>query len=432
MGKSRPQVYHKRRLHWTRVLKWTAIVLVLVIVGLLVWGYVWLKGKEGKMRIPGIAGALDKAESGEPVNTLIVGVDRGSVEGEGGPGRSDIIMLTSTGGREKNAAVVSIPRDSLVPIPGHGTDKINAAHQFGGSELIIDTVRRLTGMPINHYVEIDFEGFKRIVNAMGGVPMHIDVAINDKYAGKVPAGDVVLNGDMALALVRARYDLESVPGGDLDRVKNQRRFMAAMLSTVSRQRNPFTLIRIVNAVAENVKTDLTFLDMFSLGRSLRGMSSGKVKLATAPGQNKNIGGGWYFIIDMPQFEDLLRNLNTGGEPLDTGTGSTTPPDSAGGAEKPGRGEIKVEVLNGTKVSGLAASVSGELKKKGYVVLSSGNAKGAYDRTTVYYADGASAKAGTVAADLPGAREPLMQKNNEVASRYSTDVVVVLGKDYKKS
>lgn len=420
-----PTIYRRRRFRWKPVLKWGSLALAALLLVLFILGYAWVKSKESNMRLQDVAGALDKKQKGRPVTTLVMGVDRGSVEGETGPGRSDIMMLVSVSSDGKKSAVISIPRDARVAIPGRrGYDKINAAHAYGGAELAIETVREFTGLDINHFVEIDFEGFKHIVNAIGGVPMHVDKAINDKYAGDVPAGDVVLSGDQALALVRARHDRSAVPAGDLDRVQNQRKFVQAMLQAVSRQRNPFRIKRLIEAASENIKTDLTFTDMLLLGRKLQGAGPDGMVMATAPGQPKVIGGTWYYIVDTEEFEELLSTFRSA-------VGVTEDGGSTPTADSPARSSVRVKVLNGTGAAGLASTVSKELEQKGYAVASSGNAKSAYEETTLYYAEGESAGAGMVAEDMGGAEEPVMKSNSSITGGHGVDVLVVLGADYPK-
>ncbi|MHB8894505.1 MAG: LCP family protein [Candidatus Geothermincolia bacterium] len=417
-----PTIYksHRRRRRWLRVLKWTGLALLVLLIVIGVWGYVWLKGKEGKMKLPTVAATLDKKVSGQPDTTLIMGVDKGSVPGEA-ESRADILMLVTISPNGKTAALISIPRDTRTTIPGRtGYNKINAAHAFGGPALMIDTVREFTGLPINHFVEIDFEGFKDIVNALGGVKMNIEKPIHDKYAGDVPPGDVVLNGDQALALVRARHDVSAVPEGDLDRVKNQRKFMQAMLSTISHQRNPFKVSKVVNAVSKDVKTDLTFLKMLSLGRKLKG---GNLQMLTVPGADKIVGGLWFYIPDMTAFKQMLASIESGQE--------VTPGEEKQAEAVPtgGRSAIKVAVLNGSGTPGLAKTVGDKLTKLGYGSVTVGNAAEKYSRTTVYYSGSDSSKAGTVAADLTGVSEPTLESSKTVTSGYKTDVVVVIGADY---
>lgn len=428
-----PTIYRsRRRFGWRFWLKVGALALVVLLAVGFVTGYLWIKGKERKMRIPGIEQALDPTQSGQAENTLIVGVDRGSVIGEGGYGRSDVLMLACVSGNGKQTALFSIPRDTLVAIPGRSKkDKINAAHAFGGPPLCIKTVKQFTGLDVNHYVELDFVAFRDIVNAVGGVTIHIDHAIKDKYAGDVPAGDVKLDGGQALSLVRARYDVVAVPNGDLDRVKNQRNFFKAMLSTVSRQRNPFTLVSVVDAVSNGVKTDLTFWKMFGLGRRLKG-SGDALEMKSIPGEPKIISGGWYFVADKAAMAPLMAPFEPGASSTGTASTGTTQavPQSSTSAQVVSRGDVKVEVLNGSGTTGLALTVSKELNQKGYTA-SAGNAKSAYTATAIYYAGGDSAKAETVAADLAGTKKPTLKRSDELTGQYGVDVLVVLGSDYSQ-
>jgi len=422
----KPTLYRKQGVRTKTVLTISAVTILLVLISLSIWGYLWLKSKEAKMHLPSVDSSLDKAIGGKPVNTLIMGIDKGSVPGEEGEGRSDIMLLVSVDKKNGKAAVISIPRDTRVRIPGYsGYNKINAAFALGGARLAIETVREFTGLTVNHYVILDFQGFKEIVDALGGVPMHVDVAIHDKYAGDVPAGDIVLNGDQALSFVRARHDPRAVPAGDLDRVKNQRKFLQAMLSAASHTRNPFKIVRLVDAVSKSARTDLSFFSMLSLGRSLHG-SKEKVKMATAPGYPKVIGGIWYYIIDESGFKDMLASFSSKTE---------VEPEEASSAKskevRSSRSGIKVLVLNGARVTGLASSVAEELKKAGYLDVRIGNAQSSYSKTTIYYGSGKSQEAGLVAADLKGAAEPILEENEELVSEEGCDVLVVLGKDYEK-
>jgi LCP family protein required for cell wall assembly len=420
-----PHIRRRRRIRWTSVLKWGSLALVIILIILFAWGYVWLKSKESKMRTSGVDTVLDAKQKGQPVTTLIMGIDKGSVPGEEGQSRTDIMMLVSVNPANKKAAVISIPRDSRVEIPGRsGYNKINAAHSFGGPKMAIQTVKDFTGLNINHYVEIDFEGFKRIVDSIGGVKMHIDVAIHDKYAGDVPAGDVVLNGDQALALVRARHDPRSVPAGDLDRIKNQRRFLQAMLSTVSHTRNPLKVIKLVDVASENIKTDLTFTEMLSLGRRLQGAGGNDLTMTTVPGKSKVIGGVWYYIVDMPQFQSMLETFKTKQE-VDAKV------EEQASANISSRSTTKLAVLNGSGDPGLASAVASELAQAGYIGIKTGNAESRYSKTTIYYTGDESSKAGMIAADLAGVQEPMIQSNDGLTSSHGVDVVVVLGSDYVK-
>ncbi len=412
----KPRIYRSRRFYLKRTLKWAGLFLTFILTLFLAGGFIWLKAKESQMAMPDVEQCLDPVKRGRPVNTLILGIDRGSADSVEIRGRSDIMMILGISGDGKKASVISIPRDSRVRIPGRsGMHKINAAHAYGGPALSISTLKALTGLKIHHFLVIDFAGFKKIVDAVGGVRMYIEKEINDKYAGYVPAGDQVLDGDTALALVRARHDPRAVPGGDFDRMEHQREFLKAMLRTVENQRNPLKIKRIIDAIASSMKTDLSFFDMFSIGRRINGAG---VEMMTAPGKAKVIGSAWYFIIDELGLEEILKPFQ---EVSQSASGSET-------YEKiESRKGIRVFVLNGTKVPGLASRVAERLKEKGYNVLGRGNAKSPYYRTVIYFSGSQGYMARMLAEDL-SAVTPKCERHDRIAESFGADVVVVLGND----
>jgi LCP family protein required for cell wall assembly len=148
--------------------------------------------------------------------------------GDTGNGRTDTIMLVHVPGIASSAptAMVSIPRDSYVPIPGYGRDKINAAFSMGGASLLVETVEQATGLRVDHYAEIGFGGFAGLVDGLGGVTVCPKAPIDDPLAGiNLPAGCQKLRGSAALGYVRSR----ATPRADLDRMVDQRQFMSALL-----------------------------------------------------------------------------------------------------------------------------------------------------------------------------------------------------------
>jgi LCP family protein required for cell wall assembly len=148
--------------------------------------------------------------------------------GDVGDGRTDTILLIHLPGfgSRTPTSMVSIPRDSYVKIPGHGQDKINAAFALGGAPLLAQTVEQATGIRLDHYAEIGFAGFAGVVDALGGVTLCPAEPIDDPLAGiDLPAGCQKLGGSAALGYVRSR----ATPRADLDRMANQRQFVAALL-----------------------------------------------------------------------------------------------------------------------------------------------------------------------------------------------------------
>jgi LCP family protein required for cell wall assembly len=191
-----------------------------------------------------VAGVLDPA--GYPLasanNILVLGSDRrqkNSKEPQAettGPGRSDSIMLIRTGGG--HAARLSIPRDTVVEIPGHGLQKINAAHAFGGPALSVSVIKRWLGIPINHLVEVNFENFPQLIDAMGGVDYTDGCIISRLDGGFIRGGYTLrlspgthhLNGKQALALARTRENLCAPSQTDLQRVERQQALFTAVKS----------------------------------------------------------------------------------------------------------------------------------------------------------------------------------------------------------
>jgi LCP family protein required for cell wall assembly len=193
-----------------------------------------------------VAGVLDPG--GFPLtsanNILVLGSDRRQKNSKepgaetSGPGRSDTIMLIRTGGG--HAARLSIPRDTVVAIPGHGLQKINAAHAFGGAALSISVIKRWLGIPINHLVEVNFENFPQLIDAMGGVDYsggciisRLDGGfIRGGYTLRLSPGSHHLNGKQALALARTRENLCAPNQTDIQRQEHQQALFNAMKSTL--------------------------------------------------------------------------------------------------------------------------------------------------------------------------------------------------------
>jgi LCP family protein required for cell wall assembly len=204
---------------------------------------------------PGVSAVLDPA--GFPLtsaqNILVLGSDRRQKNSREpgaettGPGRSDTIMLIRTGGG--HAARLSIPRDTVVEIPGHGEQKINAAHEFGGPALSISVVKNWLNVPINHLVEVNFENFPQLIDAMGGVNYtggcivsRVDGGFSQGgYTLRLPSGTHHLNGKQALALARTRENLCAPAETDIQREEHQQRLFNDMKS---RLLSPSSFLRL--------------------------------------------------------------------------------------------------------------------------------------------------------------------------------------------
>jgi LCP family protein required for cell wall assembly len=177
--------------------------------------------------------------------------------GDVGNGRTDTILLVHVSGfgSDTPTTMVSIPRDSYVSIPGHGEDKINAAFAIGGASLLAQTVEQATGIRLDHYAEIGFDGFAEAVDAVGGVTMCPADPISDPLAGiDLPAGCQKLSGPAALGYVRTR----ATPRADLDRMTNQREFMSALMNRAASPAvllNPLRWYPLAHAASAAITVD---------------------------------------------------------------------------------------------------------------------------------------------------------------------------------
>ena len=267
------------------------VALCLLIGGLLAGGGIlggaaWFDTK--LHRAPVLTDYPDRPATGRGTNWLLVGSDSRqgltaeqqqdlSTGGDIGAGRTDTILLVHVPsfGSSTPTTMVSIPRDSYVPIPGHGKDKINSAFVMGGAMLLTQTVEQATGLRLDHYVEIGFSGFAALVDALGGVTVCPTAPHNHPLAGiDLPAGCQQLEGRTALGYVRSR----DTPRADLDRMVNQRQFMSALLHRASSPAvwlNPFRWYSVPRAAADALTVDQGdhFWDLARLGWALHGSAT---------------------------------------------------------------------------------------------------------------------------------------------------------------
>ena len=200
--------------------------------------------------------------SNQPLNVLVLGVDTRPDSLEMGS-RTDTIMLVQVVPKSGDVKLLSVPRDLLVEVEPGERDKINAAYNFGGVERTIDALENYTGVPVDHYAVVDFEGFERVIDAMGGV--RVDVG-EGQFPEKWRMGQDVqrLNGHKAL--IYARY--RGTPGADLDRMRRQRELVGALRSEALRWHTVKTVPQIMAVLNENVQTDLDVDGAVTLGQVL--------------------------------------------------------------------------------------------------------------------------------------------------------------------
>jgi LCP family protein required for cell wall assembly len=232
---------------------------------------------------------------------LVIGSDAGAPKfGRGGSadrGLADSIHLVVVDGKSKRGMVVGIPRDSYVPIPGHGTRKINSAMSMGGPSLLIRTVEQLSKLKIDYYLLTSFDGLIDLVNGVGGVTVDVDRRVVDKAAGaNLQRGQKRLNGASALAYSRAR---KSLPNGDFGRSEHQADVLIGGLRTFQAQatKDPAAVMRWLNVATKEVKTDLPFREMMRLALFSRQVKPGNLKNVVLSGSPGSAGGASVVRLD---------------------------------------------------------------------------------------------------------------------------------------
>ncbi|MEV7678307.1 LCP family protein [Streptomyces sp. NPDC088341] len=313
---------------WRRRIKIGALTLVVVVLGVSIGTYFWADSK--LQREVDLSKVIERPEAGDGTNYLIVGSDSregmsaeekkklhtGSADGK----RTDSMMILHDG--SNGPTLISLPRDSNVTIPSfRGSEsgkmfpntgrqtKLNAAYAEDGPELLVRTVEFNTGLHIDHYVEIGFAGFANIVDAIGGVEIDIPKAFKDEKSGAdFQAGKQTLNGEQSLAFVRTRY---AFANSDLDRTKNQQKFLAALASqtaTPGTILNPFKLYPTMGAGLDTLIVDKD-MSLWSLGQmffAMKGVTGGDGKSMNMP-ISGSTGGN--LVWDKAKVKELVNQLN---------------------------------------------------------------------------------------------------------------------------
>lgn len=280
---------------WTRRIFGVLVLLIVLFLVGSVATYFYLNSKLTRSNI--LVDYPNRPAAGAGTNWLIAGSDSrqgltrqqelqystGRLDATGF-GRSDTIMILHIPAGGGRPVLVSIPRDSYVPVPGYGTTKINAAFAYGGPALLAETVQSATGLHINHFMDIGFGGFVNVVDAVGGVRMCLPAPIHDQASGlNLNAGCQVLSGGQALAWVRDRHSFAT---SDLQREQDQRIFLAALLKKMTSTGvilNPFSSLPATSDVASNLTVDqgAQLYQLWSVAQALRNPLTTTVPIANA-------------------------------------------------------------------------------------------------------------------------------------------------------
>jgi LCP family protein required for cell wall assembly len=391
-------------------------------------GLTYVYTKYSKLSRVALGSVLSQPEDDDDAqNFLLVGVDSAAELAQDDPARagrgnvgglrSDTVMVLRIDPEAERASLLSFPRDLWLPLASGGNQRINAAIQRGGPGNLIDTIEQDFGIPIHHYVQVDFGGFEDLVDVVDGVSVYFPTPARDSHSGLdiEEAGCVTLQGREALSYVRSRHYQRYVdgrwrtdPSGDLGRVSRQQDFIIrALHRAVSKgARNPLTLDELVDAGLATVTVDdvLTADDIIELGQTFRGFDPRSLVTYSLPTRAGSAGGASILRLEEEAAEPILDRFRG------TDRGELEPRD------------VRVLVLNGSGINGDASRTSAGLSAVGFGLAGIGEAD-RFDVTepVIRYTAGNEAKARLVARYLePSARlEP-------VDGSLEADVVVVTG------
>ncbi len=310
-----------------------AIVLLLLSVVIAAAALFYIRSQVAEINRVAIAELDNGVAAGEAMNVLLVGSDsrervsgdlaeqtgKTSVQGR----RSDTIMVLRIDPGQGKAMILSIPRDLYVTVAGTGRkDRVNSAFSLSGATGLVATVESALGISINHYVEVDFVGFRDIVDAVGGVKVYVPAPARDRYSGlslSAP-GCIRLNGTQSLAWVRSRY-YETMVGGrwradptsDIGRIGRQQDFIRRMMRTAvdAGLTNPVKLNRLVGIGVRDVTLDvgMSTKDVITIARSFRSFDPTTVDMVTLPTRTTSVRGASVEILLEDQAKPLIDRLN---------------------------------------------------------------------------------------------------------------------------
>ncbi|MCH4185209.1 MAG: LCP family protein [Eggerthellaceae bacterium] len=380
----------------------------------------------------------------EPSYILLMGTDQSIDRDQSGDldntYRTDTIILARIDPVNKKVTLISMPRDTMVTLDGYGTQKLNAAYAFGGSALAVKTVSSISGVGISHFGLVDFDGFKDVIDTLGGIDVDVPMEIDDADAGgHLDAGQQTLDGDQALILCRARHAYDEYGSGDDYRAANQRLVLQALAKKILSS-DVGTIANTVSALSQYVSTDLSVSDVISLAQALQGIDTDEdMYTAAMPTDPLYQNELWYEKIDQDAWTTMMKRVDSGESPtestqVDASTGtviSNAGDESSGTSSKSSSNTPKtgqVYVRNGTSTSGLGQSVANTLSKVGYTITDVGNADStSYTKTLVVYNDSSKqSEAEEIARTIGGS---VTVQPNDGTYLMSGDFLVVVGSDY---
>jgi LCP family protein required for cell wall assembly len=348
----------------------------------------------------------------QKLNFLVMGSDALNK----GANRADFIMLASIDLESGEFGILSLPRDTRVKIPNkEGYHKLNSAYAYGGAELLQETIEESLKVPIDYYVSTDFNGFRDIINTLGGV--EIDVAKRLKYIDQagglyidIPAGKQTLYGQKALEYIRFRHD----DLGDIGRIRRQQKFLKSVMDKVFTPKILLKLPQLIRHLVDNIETDLPVTKGFKLATILtddfKNLNKDKIEMKTLPGRPKYIDGISYWLPDKEESEIVISNLIRSKEYLSNS-------------------RSKIAVFNGNGRKNIASEVANLLSQSGYKVTEIGNANNFdYSQTQVIFKSEAKSRAIKLAEYLDAKLIDWDNSGFEQSKSSEVDIKIILGKN----
>jgi len=436
---------------WQKVLR--SFLLVVVVAGALYSGFLFfttVRALVSRTTLPFVDNVVQTqntpgrapqeelpniAQRKERINILLLGIDRR--ESDPGPWRTDTMILVSLDPATNSASMLSIPRDLWVDIPGYGESRINTAHSTGDKEsysgggvaLAKETVSTALGVPVHYYVRIDFFGFEKLVDAIGGLEIDVKEPIHDEeypdgnygtFVLDIPAGLQQMNGERALQYARTRHGT-----GDFNRMSRQQDVIMAAFDKVLKLDIPLSQVpHLIELAGNSLQTDLVLSEVLALIPIVQHLDRQNMQAAVIDGSMTEStitpAGWWVEVPDWTKIHPLVDQLFPPSLP------STVPSPSAVRAQL-AQEDSRIELQNGTLTPGLAEETTESLRDFGFNVIRYGNAERSdYVHTLIVaYAD-KQYTVDTLAQQLGVEPENVIRRDDSAGD---IDISVILGQDY---
>lgn len=371
-----------------------------------------------------------------PVTFLVMGSDQRTGKGNEGYGsfegaRSDTTMLLRLYPQRDSAVVVSIPRDTVVMLPScqdangdrlpRTRDRFNLAFDRGGPGCTVKTVERMTGLEIDHFVVLDFNGFKRTIDALGGVEVCLTRPLRDTQSGvDLPAGRTVVNGEQALGFVRVRHNIGD--GSDISRINRQQLFLSSLIQEVTDSgllTDPMRVWRVLRESSKSIATDAALADsrgLIALASSVSGLRPKDVTFVTLPWLPS--GDGATIVTDQPKADAIWTAL--------ANNRPWPPPPTKGANGRKLRavpGDIRIDLHDATGIKGEGWNAAEDLAGQGFVINLVNSRRYVATATTIRHTAKQRQAARTLQAAIPGSVLSLDPQNGSTLD-------LTLGADYE--